>query len=83
VDVEELDTVPNVQVRLVDETVVLSCTTPPNAQPSLPLPPAPILAPGTPAPAYAVAMSIHPLALDVESINDPGKATHNPATLPA
>ena len=48
----ELLTVPNVQVLLcVPELFKL--TTPPNAQPLLPLPPPAILAPGTPAPAYA------------------------------
>ena len=55
---------------------------PPSATPLDPLPPAPVFAPGTPAPAYAVLISSHPLRVLVESRVLPGNATQSPATLP-
>ena len=76
----ELLTVPKVHVLLLLVTDVFKLTTPPTAQPSLPLPGE--LTPGYPAPPYATAMSIHPLALELASITDPGNATHIPAMVP-
>jgi hypothetical protein len=67
---------PNVNVNDCAEYVVLSIILSPevNAQPLDPLPPAPVLAPGTPDPAYAMEASIQPFSVDAESIAVPGAA---------
>ena len=55
---------------------------PPNEPPLLPLPPAPVLAPGIPEPPYATLRSIQPFNVEAESIVLPGSATHKPAMVP-
>jgi len=82
VAVEDELTVPNVAVVDSFDTELPVVTVPPNAQPSLPLPPAPMFAPGIPDPAYDVDMSTHPLILDVSSMSDPGTHTQRPAIVP-
>jgi hypothetical protein len=70
--------VPNVHVLLC-EPAELRVTTPPSAQPALPFP----ATPGTPEPAYAVAILNQPLVeVAVVSIVLPGSATQRPAIVP-
>ena len=61
--------------------LVLNGTTsaPVLAHPSLPLPPPPVLLPGTPAPAYCERVSNQPFRPLALSIPVPGDAIHNPA----
>jgi hypothetical protein len=80
VAVSELETVPKVHVLLCAVTAEFKVTTPPSAQPFDPLPPAP--APGTPAPPYAILISIQPLMVEDVSIVLPGNATQSPAIVP-
>ena len=82
VAVDDELTVPNVAVVDSLDTELPVVIVPPNAQPSDPLPPDPVFAPGTPEPAYAVVNSTHPFNEDAESIVDPGTATHAPASVP-
>ena len=75
---------PSVSVNACAEYVVLSIILSPdvNAHPLDPLPPAPVLAPGTPDPAYDTEASNHPLSVEVSSIAVPGAAMKNPETVP-
>ena len=86
--VEVLDTVPNVQVYEPLIAVFIGII-PPSAQPLLPLPPTPLLAPGRPAPPYGKLMLSQPLNDEVGptppaavSNTLPGRATHTPPTVP-
>ena len=76
--------VPSVNVNSCPLYVVLSTTVSPelNAQPLDPLPPEPVLAPGTPEPPYVVEQSNHPFNELALSIAVPGAAMNMPDTLP-
>ena len=75
---------PSVSVNACAEYVVLSMILSPdvNAHPLDPLPPVPVLAPGTPDPAYDREASNHPLSVEVSSIAVPGDAIKTPETFP-
>ena len=61
--------------------MLLAIISPPVlAHPLLPLPPFPVLAPGTPAPPYCVPHSNHPLIVLALSIVVPGAAIQTPLT---
>ena len=75
----ELFALPSVIVNAVLKALPVGTTSAPvKAHPFPPLPPLPVSAPGTPAPAYCVVPSTHPLSVLALSIAVPGLAIHNP-----